>query len=162
VVLVGMPTSGKTTIGKRIAEEWNMPFYDLDVLIEETFGAIPEIFSTQGESKFREYERLTVMEIAKRQGIVLSTGGGVIKNPENINTLKQNGILVYIDRDIDKLVREPFGSRPLLQSAEDLFRLHRERHDLYNHCCDIRIDNNDTISQAITLLKEKYDEIARH
>jgi shikimate dehydrogenase len=162
IVLIGMPTSGKSTIGKFLAFDLKRPFYDIDTLIEETFGSITQIFAEHGEDKFREYETLTLEEVSKYQGAVISTGGGIIKHKLNMDYLSQNGIIIYINRDIDILMHQDFTNRPLLRSQLDLKMLFEQRNQLYLDYCDIMVDNNSTFANVITTIKEKVYEIISH
>lgn len=162
IVLIGMPTSGKTTIGKLLSYDLKRPFYDIDQMIEETFGNISSIFAEKGELAFREYETLTIAEVAKYQGVIISTGGGVIKNKKNIDYLSQNGIIVFINRTLDRLMESDVSNRPLLKSSQDIKTLFLERHQLYLDYCDILVDNNSTFSDVITKIKENVYEATRH
>ena len=101
IILIGMPASGKTTISELLAEKLDMYWYDVDVYLEEKEGKlIKEIFSLHGEDHFRELEEKYTKELANKENIIISTGGGVIKRESNIENLKKNGVIIFIDRDV--------------------------------------------------------------
>lgn len=160
IVLIGMPGSGKTTLGKIIARKLNKDFSDIDQHIESTQDEkISEIFE-KGESVFRRIERQTIKEISERQGIVISTGGGAVKFPENIYHLKKNGIIVFIDRSLEDIIADiNTGKRPLLKDGiEEIHKLHQERYVLYRGYADHIISNIgslDQVSDAIIRLIDK-------
>jgi shikimate kinase len=115
IILVGMPGSGKSTVGKALAEALGRPFVDTDALIVEDAGrSIPEIFSADGEEVFRAYETEAVKKAGMMSGAVIATGGGVVTRERNYAPLHQNGKIVFIDRDPDIL---PVDGRPISQSA---------------------------------------------
>lgn len=138
IVLVGMPSSGKSTVGKLISEMLGKPFYDTDELIVEKTGiSIPEIFEKYGEAEFRKIENETILEISAKTGAVISTGGGAILNSSNVNGLKRNGTTVFLDRELSKLL--PSDDRPLAKSTQDIETLYFKRHPLYTEAADIII-----------------------
>jgi shikimate kinase len=157
IVLIGMPGCGKTTIGKLLAEKLTKKFVDVDAYIEETQKrTIPEIF-TQGENYFRDIESQAVKNVAKLESHVISTGGGVIKRRENIDALKESGIIIFIDRPIETIASDvDTENRPLLKDKKEaLFALYKERYPLYKEYCDFRVENTkaiDTILDTILSL----------
>ena len=111
IVLIGMPGCGKTSIGSELAKKMNRDFADTDDLITETAGkGIPAIIAQDGEDVFRNFETDALRALCKRSGLVIATGGGIVTQPENRNIIRQNGTIVYLDRDIDQL---PISGRPL-------------------------------------------------
>ncbi len=139
IVLVGMPSSGKSTVGKILAEELSLPFYDTDAMIEERVKIpIKEIFKRYGEEKFRDLESEVIKDVAKGTGAIIATGGGAVLRSENVAALKRNGKLFFIDRPLEALV--PTDDRPLAKSAEDIKKRYSERYDIYLACADIKID----------------------
>ncbi len=152
IVLIGMPSSGKTTVGKEIANKLGRKFYDTDELIEQKSGrTIPEIIQTMGETHFRKLESDIVSEISKETGIVIATGGGVVLKEENINALSQNGRIYFLDRPIELLT--PTADRPLTSTKEALLQKHKERYSLYLKSADVKLDasgNVNTVSSALT------------
>ena len=147
IVLVGMPGSGKTSIGKALKEELSLDFIDTDEEIVKREGkSIPEIFKEKGEEYFRKVESEVLRSVGVFTGKIISTGGGVVKNPENYFPLKQNGKIFWIDRAIEKLVTE---GRPLSKDRETVEKLYEERKDKYSAFSDVKIDNNGEISSAV-------------
>ena len=154
IILIGMPGSGKTTVGKRIAEALNRDFIDTDEMIVKNVGKpIPDIFANGGEKLFRKYE--PVLAAGKLSGKVISTGGGVVVNDDNFDALKQNGTIIFLNRSTSYL---PTDGRPLSQS-NDLNEMFKKRLPLYRKFCDIEADGNDTIENvANNILKELQNE----
>ena len=153
LVLIGMPSCGKSTIGKLLAEQLHCPFIDMDEEIVKKAGkSIPDIFKEDGEPYFRDLETQVAKEVSKNTSVVISCGGGVVKKVENILSLKQNGILLYIKRDIDKLLSD--NSRPLSSSKEAIFKLYEERYILYEKYSDRMIENNGTIIEVVRRIFE--------
>lgn len=135
IVLIGMPSSGKTTVGKIIAEKTGKEFFDIDEEIVRLFGrSIPRIFDEMGEAGFREIENRVTESISTRQNAVIATGGGVVLKDENIENLKKNGRIYFLDRPLESLVTTP--DRPLSSNRIDLERRYRERYKKYKECCD--------------------------
>ena len=153
LVLIGMPGCGKTTIGKAVAKECNKQFIDSDkeiVLREKT--DIPKIFKFKGEEYFRKVESEVIAELSIKQGVVIATGGGVVLDSENVNHLKQNGIVIFIDRLLEKLVTS--SDRPLSQNREMLKKRYDERYDIYKSSADIIISANDTLDNNVKKVLE--------
>lgn len=149
IVLIGMPGSGKTTISKLLSEKLNMEVLDTDSLIvQKEQREIPDIFAKDGEKYFREIEKEIIKEVSLNHEKIISTGGGVILNKENVLNLKANGLIIYLDRDIDNIVKD-FDNRPLAKNKNDLVKLYNERIDLYKSSADYSIDNNSDIEETV-------------
>lgn len=158
VVLIGMPSCGKSTIGQRLALDMERKFVDLDTEIEKEAGmTIPELFSSQGEEVFRSLETKICKQFAKENGLVISTGGGIVTRTENIESLLQNGVLLYIKRPLEQLISGQ--NRPLSSSAEAIAQLFETRQPLYQGACHREIDNDDTLSMVIKRVEEAYYEV---
>ncbi len=158
IVLIGMPGSGKTTVGAALSGMTGRPAIDLDQVIEEQAGmTIPEIFKTEGEEGFRRRETAAAEEVGKRSGAVIMTGGGIVTKPENYYSLRQNGYLFQLDRDPDLL---PTEGRPLSQNT-DLRKMAEQRAPMYAAFRDELIDNNGTVSGAAGTIWRKYLEYTR-
>ena len=140
IVLTGMPTSGKSTVGKLIAEELGRPFIDTDALIAEQYGDIPTIFKEHGERHFRDLETQIIKGVSDQTGAVISTGGGAILRDENIDALRRNGAIFFIDRSLEHLSASP--DRPLSDKADKLKRLYEKRIDRYMDTADYIIDGD--------------------
>ena len=154
IVLIGMPTCGKTTIGKKLAKELNKSFVDIDSLIEEEIQMpISEFLNKDNEKDFRDIEEKVVERIAKMNNLIISTGGGVIKRQVNIERLKKNGVVVFIDRDVNLLM--PASDRPLSSNLNDLKKLYNERYGIYKIAADIVVKNNTKINDVITKIIEE-------
>ncbi len=147
VVLVGMPGSGKSTIGKAVAKITKKEFVDTDEEIVRRDGRdIPTIFRESGEEYFRALEKQVVKDLSKETGKVIATGGGVVKNIENRYPLSANGKIILISRDIEKLASD---GRPLSKSKEDIERLYIERKQMYLDFADCIVENNGDIENAV-------------
>jgi shikimate dehydrogenase len=138
IVLIGMPGSGKSTVGRMISEITGRAFVDTDTVIQEMTGKHPaEIIRESGEDAFRDIETQAVREVSKKSGIVIATGGGIIKRCENISLLRQNGKILYLDCPTDELPVTP--DRPLSASREAIEELYRTRHPLYKKAANARV-----------------------
>ncbi len=139
-ILIGMPGAGKTLLGGELAERMGRKFVDIDDMIEEHEGmSIPEIFAQKGESYFRRIETEMLELACKQTGLVIATGGGVVKKKANYNIVKQNGVVIWIKRDLEKLETE---GRPLSQSMP-LEQMYEERKAAYSYWSDFFINNNE-------------------
>ena len=151
VVLIGMPGSGKTTIGTRLAAQLGRTFLDADTVLDQKAGMnIPEIFRLEGEDGFRQRETAVLAELGKRSGLVIATGGGCVTRPENYPLLHQNGTIFCLTRDLSRL---PISGRPVSQAlgAEELYR---RRKSLYEKFADAMIDNDRTVEDAVRQILE--------
>lgn len=145
IVLIGMPGTGKSLIGKFLAELTGKTLQDTDAKIEEEAKmTIPEIFEKEGEAGFRDRESAICKKLGKERNLIIATGGGAILRPENVDALRQNGTLVHITRSIDKL---PTRGRPLSQNIETLKKMEAQRMPLYKAAADITFRNNYTCSR---------------
>lgn len=139
-VLIGMPGAGKTLIGGEIAARMGKKFVDIDDMIVEHEGmSVPEIFATKGEAHFRKVETQMLEQACIQSGLVIGTGGGIVKKKINYNIIKQNGVVIWVKRDLDKLETE---GRPLSMSVS-LEQLWEERKDAYAYWSDFYINNNE-------------------
>ena len=145
IVLIGMPGTGKSIIGKLLAELTGKTLQDTDAKIkEEAEMTIPEIFEKEGEAGFRDRESAICKKLGKERNLIIATGGGAILRPENVAALRQNGTLVHITRSIDKL---PTRGRPLSKNIEALKKMEAQRMPLYKAAADITFRNNYTCSR---------------
>ncbi|WP_055078937.1 shikimate kinase [Lagierella massiliensis] len=140
IVIIGMPGSGKTSIGRSLAKKIDRGFVDLDREIEKIDGiSVQQIFENYGEDGFREFENAACIKYGKETGIIISTGGGVVLDKQNFNPLKQNGIIVQIDRKLNKLATK---GRPLSKGGfENLVKLQIERTKKYQDFADFKVVN---------------------
>ncbi len=146
IALIGMPTSGKSTIAKLLGEALEKPVMEMDAELEKRLGtSIAQCFADHGEAYFRDAESALADELSGYEGII-SCGGGLILRKENMTAISHNSLIFWIDRNLDLL----YGSddRPLSRSREDLMRLYGERKDRYALYSDYRIENNSTAEEA--------------
>ena len=160
IVLIGMPACGKSTIGYWLSKKIGYPLLDTDKYLEEKENRIiSDIFSNEGEEYFRNLETKYLKELSEKEGTIISTGGGAVKKKENIDILKENGIVVFLNRTIDDISRENHRNRPLLQNPDNIQKLYDKRIKLYKRYADIIIKNDDNIDvivdRIITALKGK-------
>lgn len=138
VVLIGMPSSGKTTVGRILAEKSGRPLVDTDEEIEKTTGKTPAaLIRDDGIDAFRDIESAVIRSLAPTSGIVLATGGGAILRQENVDALKRNGALWFLDRPLSALITT--DDRPLSDSKDKLTALYNERLPLYRAAADVTV-----------------------
>lgn len=159
IVLIGMPSAGKTTIGKMLEEKLGKEFFDLDDMIIAKAGkSIPEIFQESGETGFRAIETEVAIEASKMNNKIIATGGGVVKHKVNMNFLRLNGITIFIDRDIDKLISSD-PNRPLSSSKQALQQMYKERYPLYQKYATYVAVNNANIDETVDDIVNAYHSI---
>ena len=155
IFLIGPMGAGKSTIGRHLADELHMEFYDSDQEIERRTGAdISWVFDIEGEDGFRRREESVINELTELQGIVLATGGGSIKSRDNRNRLSARGIVVYLQTSIDKQFArtQRDKKRPLLQNDDPrrtLEDLAEERNPLYEEIADLVIHTDDQSARVV-------------
>ena len=146
IVLVGMPGCGKSTIAKALAEKLGREIIDTDAeIVKNAKMPIPEIFSTFGEGVFRSLEHNEIKAAGKLSGKIISTGGGTVTISDNYEPLHQNGIIVFIKRDINSLSRD---GRPLSIGA-DLNKMYEVRLPMYEKFADIVVENNSDVDSCV-------------
>lgn len=156
IILIGMPSAGKTTIGKMLAQRMNKEFVDLDdAIIKKAGMSIPEIFKVSGEAGFRVIETEVSIELAKCNNKIIATGGGTVKHKVNMKYLRQNGITIFIDRDINKLISSD-PNRPLSSSREALQQLYTERSSLYREYASYIAVNNSDMEETVNDIEQAY------
>lgn len=154
VILIGMPGSGKSTVGRLLAEKLGRPLLEADKELEKAAGmSIPVIFANESEAGFRRRETRILSELGKQSGTVISTGGGCVTREENYPLLHQNGVIVWITRDLNSLARE---GRPLSLNA-DLSAMYAVRAPLYERFADFTVENDgnaeDTVNSILEVLQ---------
>lgn len=156
IVLVGMPGSGKTTVGKKLAKKLNRRFYDTDVVITEKEGTTPaEIIRTKGEQAFRDIESAVCRELASEQGVIIATGGGAVLRKENVFNLKKNGLLFFIDRPLEAI--KPTEDRPLSSSEDKLRQVYEYRYPIYTREADYHIVSDNILEHTIDKILEHFN-----
>ena len=154
IVLIGMPGSGKTTIGRRIAKQLNYEFYDMDDTVVSLAGkSIPALFEV-GEQVFRDWETEACRHLAQKQHAVIACGGGAVLREQNMELLKQSGVVYYLDRPVERIAGDiRLSTRPLLkQGKERLYQLYRERAELYENAADEIVSNEGAVKQTMQRL----------
>jgi shikimate dehydrogenase len=166
VALIGLSGSGKSTLGALAAKELGVPFVDLDSVVERSMEMpIREIFERHGEDYFRDIEARTVREITSSPtALIIATGGGVVLRSENMEALRGNCLIVFLDRPVGQIVRDISydDSRPLAASPEKLFAMERHRRPLYLKAAHTVLQNDeepeDALSALLPLIREWWSE----
>ena len=159
VVLIGMPGSGKSTVGAALARRLERPFVDADEEIVRRAGrSIPEIFAEDGEERFRTLETEVLSDLGKRSGIVLATGGGAVLFERNLPLLRQNGRIYRITRDVSRLAT---CGRPLSSSPERLREMERERAPFYERAADVTVSNDGSTAETVVAIMRDLREEMR-
>ncbi len=153
VWLIGMMGSGKTSVGRLLSERLELPLYDTDATVEANAGqTVGEIFSHLGEPRFRELESLAVRVIASQDDGIVSTGGGVVLDPSNVEAMRESGTIVLLDADVGTLTARvgTAAERPLI--AKDPERYLRElasaRGAAYENAADVVVDATGSIEDV--------------
>lgn len=138
LVLIGMPSCGKTSVGCELSKLTGKEFVDTDELIVKKAGMeIPEIFEKYGEKHFRDLEGQVIKEVSDKCSLIISTGGGAVLREENVDALRANGRIIFLDRPLDMLISTP--DRPLSSSTDALKARYDERYPIYLSSCDIKV-----------------------
>ena len=157
IALIGMPASGKTSVGKVLSERLNKTFVDSDNEIVKTEERdIPEIFRESGEAYFRSVEKNVIKELSMLNSQIISTGGGAVLNSENIENLKGNARIYFLDRPLERLITT--SDRPLSSNRADLEKRYSERYELYKSLADVVIDGSGTVEDVAKLIEEDFYE----
>lgn len=156
LILVGMPGSGKSRVGRALARRMKRPFVDVDEEIVRRAGkSIPEIFSEDGEAAFRDLEHRAICDICREKGAVIATGGGAVLREDNVRAMRQNGRVLMLLRELDKLSMD---GRPLSKSREELRAMWLRREPKYRAAADAVIDNNAAPETAVARAEEAFYE----
>lgn len=166
VILIGMPCSGKSAIGRAIADYFGFTFYDMDEEIVSSAGmSIQSIFEEKGEPAFREIETQIAKKLSEVKKAVVATGGGVVTRENNMKFfMSESSAIIFIHRHVTRFITTPkrvMEKRPLLQktSLDKLLNLYKTRLPLYRKYCNFEIQNDankdDAIRSVINLLKDQ-------
>lgn len=141
IFIVGITGVGKSLLGKKLARSLNVNFIDLDAYIQvREKQTIAELFEVS-HAHFRKAEQEALFHIPQNEIHVVSTGGGVVTKPENIDFMKQNGVIIHLFREIDDIAKNiNIHKRPLLKDRNTIYTLYEQRKPLYESCADISID----------------------
>lgn len=157
IALIGMPASGKTSVGKELSRNLNKSFIDSDEeIIKRENKEIPAIFSEFGEAYFRTLEKEAIHDISIHNAQIISTGGGAVLNSENIENLKGYSRVYFLDRPLDMLITT--SDRPLSSNRSDLEKRYNERYELYKSSADVIIDGSGTVEKVAKLIEEDFYE----
>ena len=160
IVLTGFMGSGKTTFGKKLAQRSGLTFLDMDAEIEAQAGMpIVDIFSTHGEPYFRKLEHTFLQSLSQQQNLVLSTGGGIVLNPDNMAILKQCGTIVFLSPSPEILLERLAGdtTRPVIagKTSEEILALYQTRLPFYQKYADMTLDGGTaSMEQLLQYIKE--------
>lgn len=158
VYLVGMPGSGKSSVGPALAELLAVPFVELDAEIERADGRkISRIFAEDGEAAFREREAAALVDAATHDPSVVSCGGGVVLEPANRVTLRATGEVVFLSVPLDVLEARvaPAADRPLIRESGDLERLFLDREPLYREFAGHVVDGTGSVAEVAERVREE-------
>ena len=160
LVLIGMPGSGKSTVGKILSRMLCMPLMDTDALVEQTAGkTIPALFAQEGEAAFRDRETAAARQAAALDNTVIATGGGIVLRPENMEALAATGMIFFRDRDLEDILGEDHMGRPLVgRDPEKLRILYTQRIELYRKYAQYIISNTKTAEEAAARIAALYRE----
>lgn len=160
IVLIGMPGCGKTTFGRALAERLHRPFIDADAYLEEKEGRTIQSFFAESEKAFRDAEERTVEDLSARQGLIIATGGGVVKRQSNVVNLHASGLIIFIDRRAEDIVTDvEVEKRPLLKEGPDkVFTLYKERIALYRAAADRILENRGSEKEVLARLLDMVKE----
>lgn len=160
IILIGMPGCGKTTFGRALAERLHRPFIDADAYLEEKEGRTIQSFFAESEKAFRDAEERTVGDLSARQGLIIATGGGVVKRQSNVVKLHASGLIIFIDRRAEDIVTDvEVEKRPLLKEGPDkVFTLYKERIALYRAAADRILENRGSEKEVLARLLDMVKE----
>ena len=155
IILIGMPGSGKSTVGMLLAEKTGHTFVDADEEIVKAAGkSIPEIFAQDGEDAFRALETQVLHQLGKKSGQIIATGGGCVTRAENYDLLHQNGKVFCLERGLEKLATD---GRPLSQTT-NLEEMYHQRKPLYDHFADYHVSNNSSAEETAKAILTLWEE----
>ncbi len=155
IVLTGMPASGKSTVGKLLSARLGRPFFDSDAEVEKAAGMpISKIFAKYGEADFRARENAALTALSAKVGAVIATGGGAILRDDNVDLLRANGKIYFLDRAPELLLATP--DRPLSSTREAVFRRYAERIDRYRATADCIVPGDGTPESVVTLIEKEH------
>ncbi len=156
IIFIGMPTSGKTTIGRLTAGYTGRQFADTDDLVVEHTGmSISDYFAANGEQAFRDTESEVIREACKQNAQVIATGGGAVLRAGNVREMKKNGIVIFLDRPLEKLITT--DDRPLSSDRQALEKRYEERYDIYTAAADIRIEADGNINEVAEKVRKALE-----
>ena len=163
IFLVGMAGAGKTSLGRRLATNLNLPFIDTDQRVSEIMGmSVIEIFQSFGEAFFRNAESGVLMELVGKPPCVVSTGGGLPTVQENVQLMQNLGIIIHVDRPLDQILSDiKMERRPTLigGSHENVIDQYNERIGYYRACADYRLDTSHGFAVGLQTLTQMIESL---
>ena len=162
IYLIGMPGCGKSTLGFQVSLKLRRSHTDLDEFIVQREGkTIPEIFE-KGESEFRKAETEALKSVSLQDNLIVSTGGGIVTIPENINIMKSSGKVIFIDASVEFIMdKSSLEGRPLLKDKSKIYELYKNRISLYRKAADFTVVNDGILSTACKRLEEAIHKLER-
>ena len=162
IYLIGMPGCGKSTLGFQVSLKLGRSLTDLDELIVHREGkTIPEIFE-KGESEFRKAETEALKSVSLQDNLIVSTGGGIVTIPENINIMKSSGKVIFIDASVEFIMdKSSLEGRPLLKDKSKIYELYKNRISFYRRAADFTVVNDGILSTACKRLEEAIHKLER-
>ena len=156
IVLIGIMGSGKTTLSKMLGELLNKEVVDMDDYLVERFNMSIEDMFKISEEYFRDKESICCKELSIKENCIIASGGGIITRKENIDALRKNALIIYIDRPVDHIIKDiNILSRPLLKEGpQKLYELYEQRHQLYIDACDVHLINDSSKEEIIKKIME--------
>lgn len=160
IVLIGMPGSGKSTVGRLLSQRLGMPLVDTDALVEAAANrSILELFAAEGEAAFRDRETAAVRAASALEDTVIATGGGVVLRSENMQALSGTGLVFFRDRAVEDIMGEDHSGRPLVGGdRERILQLYTQRIDLYHKYARYTISGTKTAEEAADRIATIYLE----
>ncbi len=153
IIMIGMPGCGKSVVGKAIAKKMSRPFFDADEEFTSTYGKTPaHVIEEEGEDQFRKMEHAVLCELGKKSGAVISCGGGAVTREINYAPLHQNGVIVYLRRELSRLAT---GGRPLSQKSSPE-ALYEARHTSYERFADLTVDSTEVVANTAEEIISAY------
>lgn len=156
VFLIGMPSSGKSSVGKKLAELTGKEFADTDTMLTDRFGrTISDFISENGEKPFRDEESVVIGQAAEKRGYIIATGGGAVLREENVRAMKKNGTVVFLDRDPALLTATK--DRPLSSTREALEKLYEERYPIYKKAADMTVPSDRSVGEVAEDVRKELE-----
>lgn len=164
IYLIGVSGCGKSMLGSKLAIAMDFDLYDTDCMIEDIEKkTINEIFNEFGEEHFRKLEKEILQTVSNLKNAIISTGGGTVVSEDNRRIMKENGFIVFIDRDINMIAEHIDNSnRPLLKDKKKLFDLYKERYNIYKEIADISFEYNEWDSSEEIFFNNFFNFIKKY